>query len=89
MRKNPAMSACVAKGLILFCRFAVLKEIFPEFYHPKNYYNMPTLRIKSDRNKAVTRDLLCEKYLILHEIIECCSDSGKTFLRKHIDVLTH
>ena len=77
IHKNPTMSLCAVKGLLIFYRFCIIKEPFPDFSHPKNYYGIPTLRRKSDRTKAVTYDLLYDKYLILHEIIDYYSDSGK------------
>ena len=75
--KNPTMSLCIVKVLLIFILFFILKEPFPYFSHPKNYYGTPILRRKSDRTKAVTRDLLCDEHMTLHKIIDYCSESGK------------
>ena len=77
MHKNPTMPLCAVNGLLIFYRFCILKEPFPDFSHPKNYYGIPTLRRKSDRTKAVTYDLLYDKCITSHEIIDYYSDSGK------------
>ena len=78
MHKNPVMSMCVAKVLIEFYRFGMLKEPFPEFPHPKKYWNIPTLRINAYRNQSVMHELSCDKHVLLHEIIDYCSNLGKT-----------
>ena len=77
IHRNPTMLLCAVKGLLIFYCFCIIKEPFPDFSYPKNYYGIPILRRKLDRTKAVTYDLLYDKYIILCEIINYYSDSGK------------
>ena len=58
IHKNPTMSLCATKGMLIFYRFCIIKEILRDFTHPGNYYDIPALRSLKDPNKPIAYDLL-------------------------------
>ena len=77
IHKNPIFTLDISKGMLLWSRYNILKEVFPDFSKLENYYHMLILYSLLKSNSAVTCKCLRDKFLIIFDIINFISNSGK------------
>ena len=68
--KNPLFSADAAKGLLLFYRFKVMSEPWPDFTNLKDFMQRPTLRLERNYKVHISDDQKHNLFKKLYDVVE-------------------
>ena len=77
--KNPLFSADAAKGLLLFYRFKILVEPWPDFTNLEDFMRRPTLRSERNYKIHLSDHQQCNLFKKLYDVIDYSGNASELF----------